>query len=91
MKLTFREKRSEIYNPNRQRCSLYRDMVGDIHVPSTIYKLSMIPKSQLDHITTEPIMKLICIKEYNENTEVINKLDVQISFLKCAEKAIEWY
>ena len=36
-------------------------------------------------------MKLICIKEYNENTEVIDKSDVQISFLKPAQQAIEWY
>ena len=66
-------------------------MLRDVHVPSTIYKPSMIPKGQLDHITTEPIMKLIGIKEYNENTGAIDKSDVQIIFSKRAQKAIEWY
>ena len=49
------------------------------------------PKGQLDHITTEPVMKLICIKEYNENTEAIEKLDLQITFSERVQKAIEWY
>ena len=57
-------------------------MLGDVHMPSTIYKPSTIPKSQLDHITTEPIMKVIRIKEYNEKIRALNKSDIQISFSK---------
>ena len=66
-------------------------MLGNVHVPSTIYEPSMITKSQLDHITSEPIMKLICIKEYNENTGAIKKSDVQITFSGRVKNPTKWY
>src|SRR4051812_36173801 len=63
----------------------------DVHMLSTIHELSMISTRKLDHITNEPIMKPICIKEYNENMGAIDKSDTQISFLECVRKTIKWY
>ena len=55
------------------------DMLGTVHMLSTIYAPSMVPTSKLDRITNELIMKPICIKGYNENMGAVNKSDMQLT------------
>ena len=65
------------------------DMLGTVHMLSTIYEPSMVPTSKLGHITNEPIMKPICIEGYNENMGAVNKSDMQFSFSEYVQKIIK--
>ena len=60
----------------------------DVHMLSTIHETNMVPTGKIDHITKNPRMKPICIKEYNENMGAIDKSDMQISFSECIRKSI---
>jgi hypothetical protein len=63
----------------------------DVHMLSTIHETNMVPTGKIDHITKNPRMKPICIKEYNENMGAIDKSDMQFSFSECIRKRIKWY
>ena len=59
----------------------------DVHMLSTIHEINMVPTDKIDHITKNPRMKSICIKEYNENMGTIDKSNMQISFSECIRKS----
>jgi hypothetical protein len=51
----------------------------------------MIRTEKINHITTEPVVKPLCVMDYNSNMGAIDGTDMQLSFSECIRKTVKWY
>ena len=58
---------------------------------SSIHEPRMIRTQKLDWKTSKEIRKPECVVHYNENKGVVDKIDMEISFVQCSRKTIKWY
>ncbi|CAF1401911.1 unnamed protein product [Adineta ricciae] len=63
----------------------------EVNMLTTIHNDDMIITGKINQRTNEPIVKPLCIVEYNSNMGAIDKTDMQISFSECTRKTIKWY
>jgi len=63
----------------------------DVDVLSTVYGSSMVPREKRNSNTSEEILKILSVREYNENRGIVDKSAMQIKFSKCLRKTIKYY
>jgi hypothetical protein len=58
---------------------------------SSVHDSSMAPPRKRNSNTDKEILKPLCIKEYNENRDTVDKAAIQITFSESLRKTIKWY
>ena len=62
----------------------------NVHMIPTISGTEMITNEKIDHQTGRRILKLISVKDYNENKWLIDKSHMHMPFSKCLRKSFNW-
>jgi hypothetical protein len=55
-----------------------------------IHNDDMIRTGDINHTTNEPVVKPLCVVDYNSNMGAVDKTDMQLSFSECIRKTVKW-
>lgn len=63
----------------------------DVCMLSTVHAHEWVETDKIDRTTGENVKKPLSVVEYNKNMGLVDKADMQMSFLDSSRKSIKWY
>ena len=63
----------------------------DVNFITTFHEGKMMDSGKVNHQTQERILKPDCVLDYTKNMRLVDKSDMQISFIDCMRKSVKWY
>ena len=82
-----------------EQSSLHRDSMlalkwhdkKDVYMLSTVHDSSMISTGRKNSATGEELLKPLCVKDYDQNRNAVDRSDMQMKFSKSLQESLKWY